>query len=116
MNQIEPNHVDDDEREYLQRFELVKKAGKAAGLTIQYSNNLGDWTSGEPYTKTDKHFNPLDRDDDAFWLLLKMEIDLVFHGDAVTAHKSTKYFTSDSSDKAAAVRQAITLCAAHLGE
>lgn len=114
----EPTEGDVD-REYLkdlERFSLVKKAGKAMGFTVDWSNNLGNWTRGEPYTKTDKRFNPLDNNDDAFEVMLALEISLTFRDNVATAYKSGNYFSSDADDKGAAVREAITLCAAHFGE
>lgn len=102
--------------------ELIMLAAKAAGLTIQYSNNFGDFTIGEPYSRGEYRWNPLDNDGDAFRLMVALSLDIVFDGPSGMrvdyVDDRGKLCTVEQlvlADLAAAVRRTIVRAAAELG-
>lgn len=52
--------------------ELILMAAKAVGLKIQYSNNVGGFSIGEPYSIGEREWNPLHDNSDALCLALKL--------------------------------------------
>ncbi|WP_439885637.1 hypothetical protein ACTACK_10510 [Pseudomonas syringae] len=52
--------------------QLILDAAKAAGISVQYSNNMGDFSNGEPYSKGEIRWNPLTDDADAFRLAVRL--------------------------------------------
>lgn len=58
--------------------ELLELAAKAVGIKAQYSDNFGDFSIGEPYSKGEVRWNPLDFDDDAFRLAAQLSLKVDF--------------------------------------
>lgn len=58
------------------RDRLILLAAESIGVKLTFSNNLGDWSRGEPYASNDKRFNPLSCIDDACEVAEKLSIDL----------------------------------------
>jgi len=54
--------------------QLILLAAKAAGLKVQYSNNYGDFSIGEPYSRGEVRWNPLTDDGDAFRLAVRLDL------------------------------------------
>lgn len=105
-----------ERREYLETEKLVTAAGIPMGFKVTWSNNVGDFSRGEPYSKNDKRFNPLHRIDDAYEVMFKLEIDSAFDSKNlnVTASKNGKSYTFDGESKRDAFCKAVTHCAASL--
>jgi len=61
--------------------ETLEMAGKAAGLRVQYSDNCGDFSIGEPYSQGETRWNPLEDDADALRLALAtgLKVDAAKH-------------------------------------
>lgn len=59
--------------------ELLEMAAKAAGISAQYSNNVGDFSIGEPYSQGERRWNPLENDGDALRLAVKLYLDICFY-------------------------------------
>lgn len=104
--------------------ELLILAAKAAGFEAQYSENFGDFSIGEPYSKNERRWNPLSFDGDALRLAVDLDMDVCLNKsrEAVTAwgcygevgliSKNENY----GNDKHAATRRAIVRAAAAIGE
>lgn len=103
--------------------ELVMLAAKAVGFMAQYSENFGDFSIGEPYSKNERRWNPLDFDGGALRLAVDLDMDvclstfkkevtafLYCNGEIVS---KTETF---GADKHAATRRAIVRAAAAIGE
>lgn len=58
--------------------ELLELAAEAAGIKdFGYSQNFGGYTSGEPYSKDEYRWNPLQNDGDAFRLAVKLGLSVI---------------------------------------
>ena len=55
-------------------MQLLELAAKAAGIKAQYSENMGDFSIGEPYSHGERRWNPLTDDGDALWLAVRLHI------------------------------------------
>ena len=103
---------------------LLPLAGKAVGLSVQYSDNWGDYSTGEPYSKNEKRWNPLKFDEDAFQLLSELEMSVDFQHDSVWVFSKFFHPFGDvypfirhfADDKRQNTRIAITQCAAEIGK
>lgn len=107
-----------EKREKLETEKLVTAAGNAMGFNVTWSNNVGDFSRGEPYTPSDKRFNPLHNKDDAFEVMFKLEINITFDIEnlSITASKGGKHFTFSDESKREAFCKALTHLAAYLGQ
>jgi hypothetical protein len=98
--------------------ELLEKAARAAGYTgFGYSNNFGDYSLGDPYSRTEARWNPLTNDADAFRLVVDLGVDLSISKKKkivkAVNHKTECIIVSFKlGDKHAATRRAIVLAAA----
>lgn len=106
-------HVDD---------ELVLLAARSAGLKVQYSDNWGDFSIGEPYSRGEVRWNPLDFNDDAFQLMISLRLDIEFDGPSGLRVNYTdaqgRLCTVEQlvlADPAADVRRGIVRAAAEIG-
>lgn len=52
--------------------ELLELSAKAAGIKSQFSDNYGDFSIGEPYSRGEIRWNPLTIDGDALRLAVKL--------------------------------------------
>jgi hypothetical protein len=97
--------------------ELLELAAKAVGgeiaTGIWNGASLHIYTTNKSYT-----WNPLDREDDALWLVVKLGMGLdVLHGSGISMayiHGKTQARESHGSDMWAATRRAIVHAAAAL--
>ena len=102
---------------------LLPLAAKAIGLKVQYSNNWGDYSIGEPYSKNEQRWNPLEFDKDAFCLLVELEMTIDFQQDSVSVFSKLfdrfdippciRHFGDDKKQN---TRIAIVQCAAEIGK
>lgn len=76
--------------------ELLEMAAKAAGLKAQYSENYGGFSIGEPYSKGEFRWNPLDDDGDAFRLAFTLRLNIKFLGGFKQVQAARE---SDSNEK-----------------
>lgn len=60
-------------------YDVLMRAAKVCGITLTYSNNYGDWSSGTPYSRNDQPWNPLIDERLAFRLMISHKI--VIHAD-----------------------------------
>ena len=101
--------------------ELLTLAAKAAGIKAQYSDNYGDFSVGEPYSKGEVRWNPLISDEDAFRLMTSLRIRLMYPdfeacGDSVLAMANETKHVAEQPLTAEGYRRVIVLLAAKLGE
>lgn len=97
--------------------ELLELAAKAAGLKVQYSDNWGDYSIGEPYSKGEKRWNPLTDDGDALRLAVSIQL-LVNVGDFMAYATDGEFKAeemSDGQDIYEATRRCIVRAAAEIG-
>ncbi|WP_039754916.1 hypothetical protein [Chromobacterium haemolyticum] len=104
--------------------ELIEFAAKAAGIDVHYSDNWGDFSVGEPYSRDECRWNPLTDDGDALRLAAKLDIET---GRALGNDWWAKHYASPnvfresierpdgSQDPSAAIRRAIVRAAANIG-
>lgn len=102
---------------------LLELAAKASGLKAQYSDNFGDFSIGEPYTKGEKQWNPLTEDGDALRLAVQLKLQITpgtYNKDEFTAFHSglgeAIEHWSALQDENAATRRAIVRAAAEIGK
>lgn len=111
---------------------LILLAAKAAGLKVQYSNNYGDFSIGEPYSKGETRWNPIEDDGDALRLLAVIARHAAFrfsagktiHGNNIlldletSAPKTVQVASLDSGegDVAKSMRRIIVSAAAEIGK
>lgn len=103
---------------------LVPLAAKAIGLNVQYSNNSGDYSIGEPYSKNEQRWNPLEFDKDAFQLLVELEMSIDYQPHSVWVFSKFFHPFGDvypfvrhfADNKKLNTRIAITQCAAEIGK
>ena len=55
---------------------LTISAAKSIGINLTYSNNSGQWSRGEPYTKSDISFDPIDSNRDCLELACYHKLDV----------------------------------------
>lgn len=104
-------------------IDLIRAAGKAAGLTLQLALGFTERDRGL-FTADGKEWNPLADDGDALRLMASLRIDTTFK-----AFGEDEVMTSDSEDRfdgwfseayahdtAAATRRAIVRAAAEIGK
>ncbi|WP_433886936.1 hypothetical protein [Pseudomonas vranovensis] len=103
--------------------QLLELAAKAAGLKAQYSDNWGDFSIGEPYSKGEVRWNPLTFDHDAFRLMVALSLDVEFDGPTGVRVNyvggNGRLCTVEQlilEDLAEAVRRTIVRAAAELGK
>jgi hypothetical protein len=92
--------------------ELLQLAAKAAGIEGEY-HAIGIYAllPGRAY------WNPLERDDDAFRLAVKLGIDLIFCANYVIAKGSVQApMVNNANDPLIATRRAIVLAAAAIAK
>ncbi|WP_122408970.1 hypothetical protein [Pseudomonas viridiflava] len=106
--------AEDIERE--RDAEIISMAARAAGLSVQWSNNCGDFSIGEPYSRGEKRWNPLEFDQDAFRLAVQLKLfpQMMNMGQEVGI-EDLDIFESFSPDPYAATRRAIVRAAAEVG-
>lgn len=107
--------------------QLILDAAKAAGLTVQWSDNCGDFTIGAPYSRDERRWNPLTDDADAFRLAVKLgltvatangskgDIAEVYRNQSIVGRSDEGRAELHGSDSLAATRRAIVRAAAALG-
>lgn len=101
--------------------ELLLSAAKAAGIRVQYSDNCGDFSIGEPYSKGEQRWNPLAFDKDAFRLMSSLRIYLVYPdfeacGDTVVARSpEVSGFIAEAPVNREGCRRVIVEVAAEIG-
>ena len=96
--------------------ELLELAAKAAGLSVQYSDNFGDFSIGEPYSPGEIRWNALTDDGDALRLAVKTQLEISIFRDHVTAYHRSGWCDELFRDDAyAATRRAIVRAAAAIG-
>jgi hypothetical protein len=105
----------DDERTLL-------LAAKAAGVKIQWSNNFGDFTIGEPYSRGEVRWNPREDDGDAMRLLCivwkfksAQGVDFWRSGPVKLLAAFNELFAALAAGEPAKVRHAIVAVAAEIG-
>lgn len=103
--------------------ELLAMAAKAAGIEAQYSDNYGDFSIGDPYSKGEVRWNPITDDGDALRLAANLRIGLGDRETTVTAFYRQGMSTGsvyveehDTTNKARATRRAIVRAAAEVGK
>jgi len=101
--------------------ELLTLAAKAAEIKAQYSDNYGDFSIGEPYSRDEARWNPLKFDGDAFRLMTLLRIRLMYPdfeacGDSVLAMANETKHVAEQPLTAEGYRRVIVLLAAKLGE
>lgn len=98
--------------------ELLEMAGKAAGLKVQYSNNFGDFSIGEPYSHGEIRWNPLTDDGDALRLMVKLKM-CIYRTDAYLSARTSGgdqiEFIEMGEDPGVLTRRAIVREAARIG-
>lgn len=114
--------------------ELLEMAAKAAGIKAQFSDNYGDFSIGEPYSRGEIRWNPLTDDGDSLRLAVKLQLTIcnehisegvsycVASGYGIDS-ESPSFPEVDSGenepeiipDDYAATRRAIVMAAAQLG-
>jgi hypothetical protein len=97
--------------------ELLEKAARAAGYTgFGYSNNFGDYSLGEPYSRTEARWNPLTNDADAFRLMVDLKLEVAVHEtiSGVINGNLIGGSVHHDGDPRAATRRAIVLAAASI--
>jgi len=101
--------------------ELLLLAAAAAGIKVQYSDNFGDYSIGEPYSKGEQRWNPLTSDKDAFRLMASLRIYLVYPdfeacGDTVLAKSpEVSKFVAEAPINREGCRRVIVEVAAEIG-
>ena len=58
------------------REQLLRLSAAAVGLTLEYSDNIGGYSTGTPYGKDDKEWNPIEYNGQAFELAVKLGLDI----------------------------------------
>lgn len=103
--------------------ELLEVAAKAAGMKAQYSDNFGDFSIGEPYSKGEIRWNPLTDDGDALRLAaeLRMTVDIGLWREEAQVRAYDKilggmYHIDEKGDRLVASRRAIVRAAAEIGK
>ena len=109
--------------EQLTDDELLRLAAKSCGLSIVYSDNLGGFSIGIPYTGSDERWNPLDDDRDALRLAVALRLTISwdrFNDDdyvnITPPHTHQGYDFIVDQDPNAAMRRAIVRTAAEIGK
>lgn len=99
-------------------IDLIRAAGKAAGLTLQLALGFTEGDRGL-FTADGKEWNPLTNDGDAFRLAvaLRLEVDIHHTGIAVRTANGVKILidADEQPDPYAATRRAIVRAAAAMG-
>lgn len=95
--------------------QLLMFAAKASGLSVQFSNNYGDFSIGKPYSREEVRWNPLDDDGDALRLAVKLGIGINFYpdSDSVAANIGHDEIIAEMDDFG--TRRAIVRVAAEIG-
>lgn len=95
--------------------ELLEMAAKAAGILAQYSDNLGDFSIGEPYSRNERRWNPLTDDGDALRLAVKLKMDLDLDASGLGCIYVGMFSEESGQDPYEATRLVIVRAAAEIG-
>lgn len=111
-----------------EELELLHLAAKSIGKTGQYSNNVGGFSFGEPYSREERSWNPLFDDGDAFRLAADLSLDIQYdcypNNMNATCRKAFRvrvwgfqWFKEDFDEgsKMGAIRRVIVQAAANIG-
>jgi len=73
-------------------LDLIKAFAELEGVTLTYSNNIGEWSSGTPYGSDDYEYNPIACGREIIEAMLKYNV-------GVNTYGSFVYIDSDYTDK-----------------
>lgn len=100
------------------RDQMTILSAKAIGLKVGYSNNVGGFSVGEPYSRGEYEWNPLFSDCDAMQLAVAtgQAVFTALPHDKPSYASSGNFTKKHGRDAQAAVRWVITRHAAEIGK